>query len=116
MTQTLTKIALFLGVITLFLSCNAVKRVPDDKFLLTENIIIVDSLEIKDNRVYSQLKQKPNPKIPLIGVPFGLHIYNLADPYPDSTFQKWLHKNPKREERLIKFISKKTVCFTTCLQ
>ncbi len=107
--QTLTKIALFLGVTTLFLSCNAVKRVPDDQFLLIENTIIVDSLEIKDDRVYSQLKQKPNPKIPVIGLPLGLHIYNLADPYPDSTYQKWLHKKPNREKRLIKFISEKQV-------
>ncbi|MBT0607283.1 BamA/TamA family outer membrane protein [Aequorivita echinoideorum] len=92
-----------------FFSCNAVKRVDDDAFLLTKNTIIVDSVETKDAGVYSQLAQKPNPTIPLIGVPLGLHIYNLADPYPDSTYQKWLHKYPKREERLIKFLSKKQV-------
>ncbi|PVW17427.1 hypothetical protein DDV96_00550 [Marixanthomonas spongiae] len=109
MTQTLTKIALFLGVLALFLSCNAVKRVPDGRFLLTENKIIVDSLEINDARVYSQLKQKPNPKIPVVGIPLGLHIYNLADPHPDSTYYNWLHKKPKREERLVKFLSRKQV-------
>jgi outer membrane protein assembly factor BamA len=83
--------------------------VPDGNYLLTENIILVDSTKIKESGVYSQLAQKPNPTIPLIGLPLGLHIYNLADPYPDSTYNKWLYKNPNREERLIKFLSKKQV-------
>jgi len=86
-----------------------VKRVPDGKYLLTKNTILVDSVETKDAGVYSQLAQKPNPSIPLIGFPFGLLVYNLADPHPDSTYTKWLHKNPKREERLIRFLSKKQV-------
>ena len=70
---------------------------------------MVDSVKIKDAGVYSQLAQKPNTSIPLIGIPLGLHIYNLADPQPDSTYYRWLHKNPKREERLIKLLSKKQV-------
>lgn len=94
---------------SLFFSCNAVKRVPDGEFLLTENTIYVDSTEINDAGVFSQLAQKPNPSIPLVGIPLGLHIYNLADPHPDSTFYAWLHKNPRREERLIRFLSKKQV-------
>lgn len=85
------------------------KRVADGKFLLTKNTIVVDGEEIKDEGVFSQLYQKPNPRIPLLGIPMGLHIYNLADPQPDSTYNKWLHKNPKREERWIRFISKKQV-------
>ncbi|GHC56339.1 translocation and assembly module lipoprotein TamL [Ulvibacter litoralis] len=109
MTQTFTKISLILGLIALLISCNAVKRVPDDKFLLTDNTIVVDEEEINDAGVFSQLIQKPNPKIPLVNVPMGLHIYNLADPQPDSTFTKWLYKKPKREERLVRFLSKKQV-------
>lgn len=104
-----TKISLFIVLISLFFSCNAVKRVPDGEYLLTENIILVDSVKTKDSGVYSQLAQKPNPAIPLIGLPLGLHIYNLADPRPDSTYQRWLHKKPKREERLIGLLSKKQV-------
>jgi outer membrane protein assembly factor BamA len=105
----LTKISLFIVLTALFFSCNAVKRVPEGKYLLTDNTIIVDSVKTKDAGVYSQLTQKPNPSIPLLGIPFALHIYNLADPHPDSTYQKWLHKNPKREERLIRLLSKKQV-------
>ncbi|WP_235003986.1 translocation and assembly module lipoprotein TamL [Aequorivita lipolytica] len=105
----LTKISLFIVFISLFFSCNAVKRVPDGEYLLTENIILVDSVKIKNAGVYSQLAQKPNTSIPLIGIPLSLHIYNLADPQPDSTYYRWLHKNPKREERLISLLSKKQV-------
>ncbi|OAB76115.1 translocation and assembly module lipoprotein TamL [Cochleicola gelatinilyticus] len=109
MAYTLTKISLFLVVLILFISCNAVKRVPEGKFLLTENTITVDGNEISDFGVYSQLYQKPNPRIPLINVPLGLHIYNIAEPKPDSTFQDWLHRKPNREERLVKWLSKKQV-------
>ncbi|WP_310992513.1 BamA/TamA family outer membrane protein [Aequorivita marina] len=109
MKSDLTKISLIIVLVALFFSCNAVKRVPEGKFLLTENTILVDSVKIKDAGVYSQLAQKPNPAIPLINLPLGLHIYNLADPQPDSTYYKWLHKKPKREERLIRFLSKKQV-------
>ena len=109
MAHTLTKISLFLGFIAIFTSCNAVKRVGENKFLLTKNTIIVDGEEIKDAGVYSQLIQKPNLKIPLVNIPMGLHFYNLADPEPDSTFTRWLNKKPKREERLVRFLSKKQV-------
>lgn len=90
-------------------SCNAVKHVPEDDFLLTKNTVIVDGEEVTDYGVLSQLTQKPNPKFPILGIPFGLHIYNLADQQPDSTFHAWLHKKPNREERLVKFLSKKQV-------
>ncbi|NND88384.1 MAG: BamA/TamA family outer membrane protein, partial [Flavobacteriaceae bacterium] len=109
MNPNFTKISLILGLIVFFASCNAVKRVPDDQFLLTENTVIVDSSEVTDFAVTSQLYQRPNPKFPLLGIPVGLHIYNLADPNPDSTFQAWLNRKPKRKERLINFLSKKQV-------
>lgn len=90
-------------------SCNAVKNVPEDEFLLTENTIIVDGEEETDAGVLSQLVQRPNTEIPLLGLPMGLYIYNLADQNADSTYYKWLHKKPEREERLVRFISKKQV-------
>ena len=105
--KTPTKVLLILGVLLLLASCNAVKRVPDGEFLLTENTIVVDGEKTNENDPYSFLTQRPNTKFPLLGVPVGLHIYNLADPKPDSTFQAWLDKKPRREERLVKFLSRK---------
>jgi outer membrane protein assembly factor BamA len=109
LTRTSTKISLFLGLIIFFNSCDAVKRVGEDEFLLIKNTIIVDGEETSEEGVNSQLLQKPNTQVPLIKLPIGLHIYNLADPKPDSTFSKWLHKTPKREDRLVRFYSKKQV-------
>lgn len=102
-----TKIPLFLLIYAAFLSCDAVKKVKEDELLLTKNTIIVDAEEINDAAVYSQLIQEPNTK--LAGIPLGLHFYNLANEKPDSTHQAWLNRNPNREDRLIKFLSKKQV-------
>lgn len=107
MNRSLTKISLILGFAIVIASCNTVKNVPDNNFLLTKNTIEVDGEKIEDPGVFSQLVQRPNTKIPLIGIPAGLHLYNLADQEADSTFNKWLYKKPKREQRLIRFLSKK---------
>ncbi len=105
MTRTLTKISIFLGLIFLIVSCDAVKNVPQDKYLLTKNTVITDSLVSKDLKVKSLLFQQPNKKV--LGIPFSLHFYNLAKPQPDTTFQNWLYKKPNREKRMIAIYSKK---------
>ncbi|MGB7785158.1 MAG: BamA/TamA family outer membrane protein [Salinimicrobium sp.] len=100
------KISLIFLLILLY-SCNAVKRVPADQNLLTENSIFVAGEKITDNQVYNQLYQEPNQKF--LGLPLQLYLFNLANPQPDSTFQFWLHKKPKREERLTALLSHKQV-------
>lgn len=104
-----TKIA-YVVVTTIFLiSCSAVKRVPEDQFLLEENEIFVDSIKTSDVVLSNQLYQRKNARLPLLGTPLRLHIYNLAKVNPDSTYQTWLHKKPKREQRMVNFLSKKQV-------
>ena len=107
MNQTFTKISLFLGLIILIISCDAVKHVPKNEFLLTKNTIIIDSTVNKEFRVKSLLFQQPNKKI--IGFPLGLQIYNLANLQPDSTFQKWEHQKPNRIKRMNNIYSQKQV-------
>lgn len=109
MTPARTKIGLIIATVLLLGSCNVVKKVPEGEFLLTKNTIVTDGEEVTEYGVNSQLYQEPNVRIPLVGLPLGIYIYNLADPRPDSTFGKWLHKKPKREQRLAKFISAKQV-------
>ena len=87
MNPRLAKISLFLVLTTLLFSCNAIKHLNDDQSLLTKNTIKVDSSVIKDAKVYSQLFQKPNPKV--FTIPIGLHIYNLAKQQPDSLRFRW---------------------------
>ncbi|MEM7186973.1 MAG: BamA/TamA family outer membrane protein [Bacteroidota bacterium] len=93
----------------LLVSCNAVKHLDDDELLLTKNTIVVDDEKISDSDPYSLLTQTPNTRIPIVGIPLGLHIYNLAEADPDSTYQAWLKRKPNREERLVNFLSKKQV-------
>lgn len=101
------KISLFLVVLTSLISCNAVKTLESDEMLLTKNTIVVDGEETKNSEPYSLLSQKPNPKT--LGLPIGLHIYNLADKNPDSTYQNWLTRKPNREKRMVNFHSRKQV-------
>ena len=79
----------------------------DDELLLSKNTIYLNGEKNKESRIHNQLYQEPNSK--LLGIPLSLHFYNLAKPQPDSAFQKWLHKTPNREDRLIKIYSKKQV-------
>jgi len=107
LTQTLTKISLFLGLIILIVSCDAVKHIPKDKHLLTKNTIIIDSTVNNEFKVKSLIYQQPNAKV--LGIPLSLHFYNLANPKPDSTFLKWQKNKPNREKRMNNIYSKKQV-------
>lgn len=103
----LTKVTLFLVLSLLFYGCNAVKRVEENRYLLTENEISVDGELVKDSKIHSLISQRPNSKIPIFGLPLGLHFYNIAYPNPEESFEVWLNKKPKREARLVKLLSQK---------
>jgi len=103
----LTKI-LFITLTTIFLiSCNAVKRVPEDDYLLENHKIFIDSAKTNDSKLYDQLYQTPNTK--LLGSPIRLHIFNAASVNQDSLYKDWLTRKPNREKRMIRFLSKKQV-------
>lgn len=102
------KIILFCLVLN-FVSCNPTKRVKEDERLLTENSIFVNNEKSKDNDLYNQLYQKPNSKLPVLGIPLKLHIYNLAKPNPDSSYTAWLNRKPNRKKRLASIYSQKQV-------
>ena len=72
-------------------SCNSVKRIGDDEYLLSENSIYVNSKKNNQEIIENLLYQKRNSK--LLGIPIRLNIYNLAKPNSDSIFdQKLLNK------------------------
>lgn len=77
----------------------------DDELLLINNTINADGKKVSDENIKSLISQKPNSA--LLGYPLRLNLYNLAKKDPDSSYQAWLHKKEKREERLTKLISKK---------
>ncbi len=107
MKQFLTKI-LFITLTTIFLiSCDAVKRVPENDYLLENHKIFIDSVKTNKPKLYNQLYQKPNTK--LLGIPLRLHIYNAASVNQDSLYQDWLTRKPNRKKRMIRLLSKKQV-------
>ncbi len=98
------KIGLILLGISIY-SCNTLKRVEPQEQLLTDFQVVVDSQEIRDPEVRDLVLQRPNAKI--LGIPLRLHMYNLAKKDPDSSYQAWLYKKEKREERLRGLLSQK---------
>ncbi|XLS30068.1 BamA/TamA family outer membrane protein [Flavobacteriaceae bacterium M23B6Z8] len=106
MKHLLAKIAVIFLILSLT-GCNAVKRVNDDELLLTQNNIIVNGENVKNEELNSLLYQKPNSRV--LGIPLRLHIYNFAKKNPDSSFQNWLYKKPKRFKRLKSKVSEKQV-------
>ncbi|MGJ8683525.1 MAG: BamA/TamA family outer membrane protein [Nonlabens sp.] len=101
----LAKIGLFITLILLLASCNAIKRVPEGKKLLVDNTILIDSVKPKDPRVKNLLVQQPNSR--LFTIPLGLHFYNLARPHRDSIYLKWMQENPEKLERRNNLLSEK---------
>ena len=103
----LPKIVLLIVLGTIIYSCSPVKRVPDNKLLLVKNDILVDNEKVTDENIQNLLYQKPNSRVGKI--PIRLYLYHLSKRNADSSYIAWLHKKPKREEKLIQLLSKKQV-------
>ena len=89
------------------LSCNSLKKIDGDEYLVAKNTLLVDSLKINDEAIQSLIYQRPNAA--LLGYPLRLNLYNLAKENPDSLYQAWLEKKPNRQERLTQLLSEKQV-------
>lgn len=103
----IAKISLLSLLAMVVLSCNSLKKVSDDEYLVVKNELLVDSLEVNNEAIESLIYQKPNAA--LLGYPLRLNLYNLAKENPDSLFQSWLNKKPNRKKRLTKALSAKQV-------
>jgi hypothetical protein len=103
-----TKIAAFILISILIIACNSEKRVPFRKQLLVKNEIIQNGKLIKNQDLYDQLYQQPNSR-PLLGYPFLLNVYNLANPNPDSTFNLKYQNKEKKYNREVKWLSEKQI-------
>ncbi|KIA82769.1 membrane protein [Flavobacterium sp. AED] len=88
-------------------ACNAVKRVPEGKHLLTKNEILVNNKATKEEIIFNQLYQKPNSTF--LGYRLRLNLYNLANLNPDSTYQAKFTNNPEKYKRQSKLLSAKQV-------
>ena len=97
---------LFVLAIALF-SCDATKRVPNDRHLLRENLVYVNGTKTDDAKINNFVLQKPNSYI--LGMPISLYIYNLGNPNAEKDFAQWLDTHPRWHRFLDGFLSKKQV-------
>jgi len=103
----LAKISLFILLGIIITACDAVKRVPEKRRLLTKNEILVNGKKEKSEEINEQLYQKPNSSI--LGYKLRLNLYNLARRNPDSSYKAMFVKHPKRYARWSRILSKKQV-------
>ncbi len=88
-------------------SCDAVKRVPKEDYLITKNTIVVDEKVNSQEALKNLTVQKANSKIALINLPFKLHVYNLARPNIDSIIQANVYDNEQKMRRRTALYSRK---------
>ena len=68
-------------------SCNTLKYVGDEEYLIHKNKTIVDDKRSSNSEVRDYIIQRPNTKI--IGVPFGLHFYNFGNLNYGDDYRVW---------------------------
>ena len=101
----LSKITLLIVITGLINSCNSVKRVAEDEYLLLDNDVYVNEDKNKTEVINNLIYQQPNRK--MFGIPLRLYIYNSARPNIDSIINAGIDKNPKKRQRLENKLSKK---------
>lgn len=98
---------LCIALVALLCSCDVMKRVGKDQHLLVDNSILVDGKKINTETTNSLIYQKPNGRLPLLGTPLRLHIYNLARPNIDSIIKAKVLDDPKKVAWKTKVLSEK---------
>lgn len=107
MKQHVVKISILTAIASQLFSCDAVKRVGENEHLLTNNTVIINDKKNGSETINNLLYQKPNSKIPVLGTPLRLQIYNLARPDIDSIMDEKIYDNPKKLARKTKLLSRK---------
>ena len=119
MRKSFTKIQFSTLLLAFFISCNSIKYVPENEFLLNKNTILVNEKSKSKSKLDNYLVQKPNQKV--FGVPASLYLYNIGDLNFEGTFAEWRDNHPNKsksfdnvfseeelkgwEERLHRFLS-----------
>ena len=85
-----------IGIIVIVSSCDVMKRVSKNEYLLVENSVKVDGKKINTETINNLIYQKPNSQLPLLGTPLRLLIYNLARPNIDSILKAKVLDNPRK--------------------
>lgn len=79
----------FVLILTFLFSCNPVKKLAEQEFLLNKNIVKCNKSKL-NNEIESIIKQKPNRKI--LGFRFNLHVYNQFNFGKETGLKSWFKR------------------------
>jgi outer membrane protein assembly factor BamA len=102
-----SKLTIIFVLLIVLYGCRSAKEIAGDRYLLEKNIVYKNQKELTNDPVKLLLVDKPNKKI--LGYPLKMQLYSLASPDPEADFNRWLHKKPKRLNRLQGWLSPKQV-------
>ncbi|MGV8944975.1 MAG: BamA/TamA family outer membrane protein [Lutibacter sp.] len=83
---------IFAGIIFGFSSCNSVKYVSENEFLLVKNKVVVNDKKNVTNEINDYIVQRPNQLV--LGVALPLHFYNLGNKNFEADFDQWKLDSP----------------------
>ncbi len=96
---------ILLSITFSFSSCNSVKYVSENDYLLTKNNIILNDKKNVDDEITDYIVQRPNQLV--FGIPFPLYFYNIGNTKFESSFEEWKQNHPKSYNFTTKVFSKK---------
>ncbi|NJB81629.1 translocation and assembly module lipoprotein TamL [Wenyingzhuangia aestuarii] len=94
-----------LAISIILSACNTTKYVKDQEYLLDKNTIKIDGKTTSDFEITSYLIQRPNNTV--LGIPLGLHIYNIGNLDYDSIHQLKMETFVNRNNFWDRTLSKK---------
>ena len=93
-TKLMKKLSFYLLIVLIISSCNSVKRVAENEYLLKSSTIIIDGKKNTNSELNDYVLQKPNSKI--LGAPLSLYFYSLGNSNGPKTPKEWAQINPKK--------------------
>ena len=103
----LSKLTILFLLLIFFEACKTINEIAGENYLLEKNIIIKNNEELINDPIRFLSLDKPNKRI--LGIPFKLHLHEMASEKPDSIFEEWLRRKSKRKKLLNKILSPKQV-------
>ena len=103
----LSKLTILFLLLIFFEACKTINEIAGENYLLEKNIILKNNEELINDPIRFLSLDKPNKRI--LGIPFKLHLHEMASEKPDSIFEEWLRRKSKRKKLLNKILSPKQV-------
>ena len=94
-------------MISFLKSCVISKNIENKEIVLKSSEIYINGQSIPKDSLKPLLTQDKNNFF--LGVPFSALLYESSKKEPDTIFNNWINKNPKREKRITKILSKKQI-------